>query len=80
MACGMFLATSREASGKDEDSDWYGEGMGEKESSEKVVLDELGELVPFQPKKVPSLEFPGDLGITGSAFCIVVSELFESYE
>lgn len=54
--------------------------MGENESSEKVVLEETGELVPFQPKNVPSFEFPGDFGIPGSDFCIVVSESFESYE
>lgn len=40
-----------------------GEGMGEKFlSSEKVVVDEAGEVFPPHPKKEPSLDAPGDLG------------------
>jgi hypothetical protein len=31
-------------------------------SSEKVVVDEAGEVLPPQPKKEPSFDVPGDLG------------------
>jgi hypothetical protein len=41
-----------------------GDRAGEKVfSSEKVVVDEAGDVLPPQPKKLPSLEAPGDFGI-----------------
>ncbi len=41
--------------------DW-GEGMGEIDFSEKVVVEDAGDVLPPQPKKDPSLEAPGDFG------------------
>lgn len=55
----------------------FGEGIGEKDLSEKVVVEDAGDAAaPPQPKKVPSLEAPGDLG----GFCMVVLESYESLE
>jgi hypothetical protein len=56
--------------------DW-GEGMGEIDFSENVVVDEAGDGLPPQPKKDPSFEAPGDFG---SAFWMVVLDSFESFE
>ena len=52
------------------------DGMGEKDFSESVVVEDGGDVLPAppQPKKEPSLEAPGDFG----AFCIVVLESYES--
>jgi hypothetical protein len=64
MAVGMFLAVVvLEASGRARlySEDW-GEGMGEMDFSEKVVVEEAGDVFPPQLKKDPSLEAPGDLG------------------
>ena len=36
--------------------------MGEKDFSEKVVVEDAGDVFPPQPKKDPSLEVPGDFG------------------
>ncbi len=41
--------------------DW-GEGMGEIDFSEKVVVEDAGDVLPPQPKNEPSLEAPGDFG------------------
>ncbi len=41
--------------------DW-GEGMGEIDFSEKVVVDDAGDVLPPQPKNEPSVEAPGDFG------------------
>jgi hypothetical protein len=40
----------------------------------------MGEVIPPQPKKDPSLEVPGDLGRLGNGFCMVVFESFEALE
>jgi hypothetical protein len=64
MAVGMFLVVVvLEASGRVRlySEDW-GEGMGEIDFSEKVVVEEAGDGAPPQPKKDPSLEAPGDFG------------------
>ena len=55
-------------------SEVLAEGMGEKDFSENVLVEEGGEVLPPQPKKEPSLEAPGDFG----AFCTVVLESYES--
>ena len=51
--------------------------MGDIDFSEKVVVEEAGDVLPPQPKKDPSLEAPGDFG---SAFWMVVLESFDSLE
>lgn len=51
--------------------------MGEKDLSENVVVEDVGEFPP-QPKNDPSLEAPGDFG--GCDFCIVVLESLDSLE
>ena len=56
--------------------DW-GDGMGETDFSEKVVVEEAGDGLPPQPKKEPSLEAPGDFG---SGFWMVLSGSFDSLE
>lgn len=61
-------------------SERYGEGIGEYDFSEKVVVDELGDVVPPQLKKDPSLEAPGDLGKFGNGFCMVLLESLDSFE
>lgn len=53
-----------------------GDGIGEKDLSENVVVEDVGEFAP-QPKNEPSLEPPGDFGC---CFCIVVLDSFESFE
>lgn len=66
MAEGMFrVVVVLEASGRVRlySEDWTeGEGMGEIDFSENVVVEEAGDAFPPQPKKDPSLEAPGDLG------------------
>jgi hypothetical protein len=42
--------------------DEWGDGMGEMDCSEKVVVGEAGDRLPPQPKKDPSFEVPGDFG------------------
>ena len=37
-----------------------GEGIGEYVFSEKLVLDEIGDVLPPHPKNEPSFEPPGD--------------------
>jgi hypothetical protein len=51
--------------------------MGDIDFSEKVVVEEAGDVLPPQPKKDPSLEAPGDFG---SAFWMVILESFDSLE
>jgi hypothetical protein len=77
MAVGMFRGGGLEASGNLEMSSLYGDGMGEYEFSEKVVVEETGDVVPPHPKKEPSFDVPGDLG---RGFCMVVLESVESFE
>ena len=45
--------------------------------SENVVVEEVGDVVPPQPKNEPSLEALGDLGCD---FCMVVLESLDSLE
>lgn len=53
-----------------------GDGMGEKDFSENVVVEDVGEFPP-QPKNEPSFEAPGDFGCV---FCIVVLDSLDSLE
>lgn len=78
MAEGMFLAdVVLEASADVRvDSLGPGEGIGENDFSENVVVED-GDEFPPQPKNDPSLLVPGDFGCD---FCIVVLESFESLE
>jgi hypothetical protein len=63
MAVGIFLLLDLEASARARlCSEDCGDGIGEKDFSEKVVIDEAGDVLPPQPKKDPSLEAPGDFG------------------
>jgi len=64
MAVGtLFVAVVLEASVTDRlrSGDW-GEGIGEKDFSEKLVVEDAGDVAPPQPKKVWSLDPLGDLG------------------
>ncbi len=54
MALGIFLAGALETSVGVRVSKGRGDGMGE------IDLSELGDVLPPQPKKVPSLEVPGE--------------------
>jgi hypothetical protein len=64
MAVGMlFVVIVLEASVTGElRSGVWGEGIGEKDFSEKLVVEDAGDTAPPQPKNVWSLEPPGDLG------------------
>lgn len=57
----------------------FGDGMGDIDLSENVVVGDAGDVFPPQPKKEPSFDAPGDFGgILGSGFCIVVVESSDS--
>ena len=45
----------------------FGEGMGDMDLSENVVVEDAGEIFPPQPKKDPSFDVPGDFGNDGSS-------------
>ena len=63
MAVGIFLVLDLEASVRERlCSEDCGDGMGEKDFSEKDVEGEAGDVLPPQPKKDPSFEAPGDFG------------------
>lgn len=74
MADGGFLAPFDLDTSAGLCSDAWGDGIGEYDLSEKLVVEEAGDIAPPHPKNDPSLEAPGDLG----NFCMVALESFDS--
>ena len=63
IAVGIFLVAVLEASDRVRlCSDEWGDGIGEKDLSENVVVEDTGDVLPPQPKNDPSLDAPGDFG------------------
>jgi len=56
----------------------WGDGMGENSFSEKLDVEDAGDVLPPQPKKEPSFEAPGDF--CGDLLLTVVLLSFVSFE
>ena len=77
MALGMFFAAVLDASGRARFCSYgCGDGRGENDLSENVVVVDTGDALPPQPKNVPSLVAPGDFG----KGLFVISEPCDSFE